>query len=87
MTNRELLHSKKNLHTRGVKIALKYRGFRFGDDQANHTDDPPRCGGADNALTWVVIGPQVMVWADAAGHHDQPKTCETETEMMGAKVS
>jgi hypothetical protein len=49
-------------------------GFQFGDDQANHTDDPYQCGGANNALTWGVIGPQVMVWADSAGHHDQLKT-------------
>jgi hypothetical protein len=24
-------------------------------------------------FTWGVIGPQAMVWAEAAGHHDQPK--------------
>jgi hypothetical protein len=63
---------KKPSHTRCVD-STKNRGFRFGDDQANHTDDPPQCGGGGVALTWGVIGPQAMVWAEAAGHHDQPK--------------
>jgi hypothetical protein len=37
----------------------------------------PWCGGADYALTWGVLGPQAMVWAEAAGRHDQRKTwCE-----------
>ena len=34
----------------------------------------PWCGGDDYGLTWGVIGPQAMVWAQAAGRHGQQKT-------------
>ena len=32
---------------------------------------PPWCGGDNLALTWGLIGPQAMVWAEAAGRHGQ----------------
>ena len=46
--------------------------------------------GDDYALTWGVIGPQAMVWAETAGRHDQRKknvSGETEVENRGAEVS
>ena len=45
--------------------------------KAERRHHPPRCGSDDLALTWGVIGPQAMVWVEAAGRHGQRKTwCE-----------
>jgi hypothetical protein len=39
------------------------------DTQTKCTHHPPRCGGDNDALTWGILMPQVMVGAKAAPCH------------------
>ncbi len=55
-------------------ICIVCRSQYLTNAQTEHRHHHPWCGGDNYGLTWGVIGPQAMVWAEAAGRHDQRKT-------------